>query len=51
MLHTSKKYDKFEDRITRQNLNDIQKNPNLLNEKIVKYEINGVEVAPGVVKL
>ena len=51
MLHTSKKYDKFEDRITRQNLNDIQKNPNLLNEKIIKYEINGVEVAPGVIKL
>ena len=51
MLDTKKKYDKFEDRLTKQNLHDIKKNPNLLNEKIIKYEINGVEVAPGMMKL
>lgn len=51
MLDTKLKYDKFEDRITKQSLNDVQKNPNLLNDKVTKYEMNSVEIVPGVMKL
>ena len=51
MLNPKAKYDKFEDRITKQNLQDIQNNPNILNDKILKYEINGVEAASGTIKL